>query len=382
MKPSLPVSFLASVLLPAVGARDLIPEYWIENLPATDTSVQTSLVFQTVKGVLYTVERSHDLDEWLPDEAFGEGGRVYGLSHECAVPMREFTPPPEPPQGGTSSGSGNTPVNVSVRFTRSSSPGGGTIATWPSLDGGGSTTVLLAEDMDDGWESLPLYWHSSGDFQIFILNSGSSSPAPQGSSEFGFEDQRFLEALETEFATINQQVNQNQIVASNAPPPAVPDPSGRVFWRIKADWNLDTDADGSPDWAEFEMYDDPNHPSHPLGEPFNGDVDGNGVADGQQIDYDKDQVPDVLDQLLESDLVSVFTNPSPRYALFPVGNASPPDNAKKPIQINDRGTVLYANGTWSGGKWTALSSEGPSLTECLAFGINDGGEIVGKGNYN
>lgn len=312
------MKFPFAPLLPALAtlaaARDLPAEYRIENIPATDTSVQTSLVFKTVKGVRYVVQRSHDLEAWSPDETFGAGGEIYGMSHECVVPMREFTAPSSPPPGGGTP-SGPAPVNVSVRFTRCSDPGGGTVATWPSLEGSGSASVLIAQDMDDGWDSLPLYWHAAGDFSIFVWHPGATSAAPEEDPGLGFADQAFLEELEAAFPAMNTEVDQNQAVILNAPPPAPPDPNAKVFWRVVADWNVDTDGDGSPDWAEFEIAANPSHPSHALADAFDSDTDGNGVRDGAQLDTDEDGTPDTTDSVLGDELVSTPIIAVPRYAL-------------------------------------------------------------------
>jgi len=45
------IFILLTVLIATLSARDLVPEHWIENVPATNNSIQTSLVFQTVAGV-------------------------------------------------------------------------------------------------------------------------------------------------------------------------------------------------------------------------------------------------------------------------------------------------------------------------------------------
>lgn len=60
---------LASLAVSApLLARDLVPEYWFENVPSTDGAIQQSLVFRTVAGVHYQVETSHDLSSWTEAE--------------------------------------------------------------------------------------------------------------------------------------------------------------------------------------------------------------------------------------------------------------------------------------------------------------------------
>ncbi len=144
---------------------------------------------------------------------------------------------------------------------------------------------------------------------------------------------------------------------------------------------MDTDSDGSPDFAEFEMQADPNHPFFALADAFNADVDNNGVADGVQLDLDGDQTPDAVDIAAGDPIVTYVKEPEPRYAIFPITGVEPPVNETAPIQINDQGRVLYVNGTWSGAGWTPLAAEGANLQECEAFGMNDFGDIIGRGSY-
>lgn len=113
MKPALVSAALAAFLTAVASSRDLLPEYWLENIGAADGSVQECLVFRTVKGVLYTVEKSADLETWEPDESFAAKGEVYGLSQECVVSLRQFSPAP----------SGGPPVSGPPKINVSLSPG-------------------------------------------------------------------------------------------------------------------------------------------------------------------------------------------------------------------------------------------------------------------
>jgi len=72
----------------------------------------------------------------------------------------------------------------------------------------------------------------------------------------------------------------------------------------------------------------------------------------------------------------------PRYALFHITTAQPAGDPS-PLQISDKGTVLYRNGTWAAGVWTHLASTAtgivphiiPALAE--ACSINDNDQILG-----
>jgi len=84
---------LALPILAQPEGDDLLPARWFENIPATDDSIQRTLVFKSTAGVLYTVETSNNLTDWNTEETF------YGLGHDVLVPMYEYTPPPPPPPG-------------------------------------------------------------------------------------------------------------------------------------------------------------------------------------------------------------------------------------------------------------------------------------------
>ena len=379
MRPVSGIIAIAVLLSPLSQARGLLPAYWIENVEGTDGSIQQSLVFQTTKGVGYTVEWSDNLSSWNPDQSLdGEGG-VYGLSQQCVVPIREFTPPPPsaPPPGITYAPPIRRIVGLALR--RSSGPEGGTIAIWPSLSGSGTASALLPVEMSVEWNTVVFSWHSYGPYGIHAYNFGQTALPAVVSASISPEDAAFLTVLQSSFPEMNQRVELLQAFARNTPPPPPLPPDSKRFWRIKADWSVDSDADGSPDWAEFEMADDPSHPSHPLADPFNRDVDNNQTLDGIQLDLDRDGTEDITDPVPNNPQLSQPVIPIPRYALFPVSPASPLPERKAALQINDRGTVLYVNGTWSGGSWQELTASGAGLTECKAVGINDSDEIIGWG---
>lgn len=324
------------------------------------------------------MERSHDLVDWTPDETFGFGGEIYGMSHDCVVPMRQFTPPTASPPGGGTPPAGQPPLNVSIRFQRCIS--GGTVATWPALSGSGGVSVLIPGELDDGWDDLRLFWKQYGDYRIFVWHPLGVLPAPAAGS-LSLEDAAFRDALVEHFADINNEVDLNQVEVRNAPPPAPPSPDSKVFWRIRANWSIDTDGDGTPDWAEFELIEDEDHPSHLLGDPFNKDRDSNGQVDGLQIDFDGDGTPDLADGMPNNFLASSSIISTPRYAVFPITNATPPVHNPLPIQLSDRGTVLYVNGTWAGGKWVEIQQDGQKVSLCRPLAVNDLDEIAGSGFY-
>jgi hypothetical protein len=254
------------------------------------------------------------------------------------------------------------------------------VATWPSLSGSGSVSILLAEEMCAEWHQAVRSCHYAGEYAILTWRFGADCPAPPPESSLGSEDLAFIPVLQAAFHGMNLEVKELQALARNSPPPAPADPGAKRFWRIKADWSVDSDADGSPDWAEFEMAEAPSHPFHLLADAFNGDVDNNQVPDGAQLDLDTDGTIDKVDTAPADPTYSQPAKPNRRYALFPVSPVNPPPSQKMAFQINDRGTVLFENGIWSGGLWSELRNEG-KLSHCKAYGINDSGEIIGTALY-
>ncbi len=243
--------------------------------------------------------------------------------------------------------------------------------------------------MDPAWASVPLYVSGGGsylalhgNYQVTVWRPSGPTPPPS-SLALSPEDMDFRDSLVGAFDSMNAEVAASLASTRNAPVPLPPASGSKAFWRIKADWGVDSDLDGSPDWLEFEVLGNPTHPFHALANPFDGDVDLNGQADGTQLDADLDGRPDAQD-VLPSD--STFNQPVaalPRYALFPINSAHPPSADKAPLQINNRGRVLYLNGTWSAGDWKLLETENQqhTLTGAKARSMNDLDEIVGSGNY-
>lgn len=371
----------SSVALP----ENFLPDGRIENLAATDSSVQQCYIFRTVPGVRYRVESSHDLAQWTPDE------EIYGLGHEFSVAMREFTPAPE--TGGGSSSLPASPVtNVSLLINPSSGTSGGTVVSWVSLDHGGPVTRLLSQSMSSDWERMPLFWERYGDHCFFILNHNKPSPPPTEGPQTGAKDAAMFTQLENSFATMDLAVEQSIARARNTPPPAPPDPNSRKFWRVHCDWSVDTDQDGTTDRAEFQMMADAaaGHPVHiigdfsnklaPSGSAFASDSNGDGIPDGEQFDTDDDGTADAFD-IAASDPTATFTiTPTPRYALFPIAGVEA-DNWGFSNRISDKGTVLFNGATWTAGLWTSLPLSSTDVQGiCWARDINDQNVIVGLGD--
>ena len=113
-------SVLACLMISNSFGRDFRPQGRIEHIQASDTSVQDCYVFPTLPGVVYTVETSHDLIDWVAVD------EVYGLGNDYVVSMREYTPPP-PPSSGSALPLPHPPpaTNISLCIQPCSDVGGG-----------------------------------------------------------------------------------------------------------------------------------------------------------------------------------------------------------------------------------------------------------------
>ena len=366
---------LGLALVSAAFSRDFRPDGHLENIQATDSSVQQCYVFRSLPGVRYRVERSHDLTQWTTDD------EIYGLGHEYVVAMREFTSPPPPEPGAAPPAPIVAPAkNVSLFIQPSSEAAGGTVVSWTSLDHGGPVKRLLDQTMTSGWNQMPLFWDHYGDFSFFILHAAHVVAPSEDSLPLDSQDAAVFAELENSFALMNQAIDDSVARARNAPPPAPADPNSHKFWRVHCDWSIDTDQDGSPDWAEFEIAASGTGGmvAGVMGNAFDAAINGDGIPDGEQLDSDGDGTADARDIAPDDKTANFEIRPLPRYALFPIANAAPDPVFTKPIQINDQGTVLYSTGTWTGGIWKPLAgATGAPDDWTLACRINDLGEIIG-----
>ncbi len=376
-------TFLSLVLMSMAFARDFRPASHLENIPAYNSSIQECYVFETAPGVAYTVEVSNNLSNWTPQD------EIYGLGGEYAVAMREFTPPPPPPPGTPPANPPTLATNVSLRLQPASGTAGGVVVAWRSLDHDGPMIVRIAAEIDPGWNQIPIFWNRFADYNFYFWHPGVAVAPPAVNSPLGPKDSAMLAVLEASVPAINQQIAASILHSRNAPPPAPPDPDSKRFWRVKVDSSLDTDQDGSPDWAEFEIVARGTGSMVPgvIGDAFNSDTNGDGIPDGQQLDTDGDGTPDAFDPDPNDNTAFYPLGPIPRYALFPIQDTTGA-GASQPyevLQINDKSRVLYRKATWIAGVWTPLAppSNGSSGMQLLAgaYAINDNDVIIGKGRY-
>ncbi len=385
MKHLLITIIIAPLLLPCgqLHAQDIKPQYRLENLPATDGSVQQSLVFRSIPGVVHTVQVSDNLTDWNPYTitGAGDGGEVYGLGGEIVVPLRQFTPPPPPPPGGGGDPPPPGGPAIVASLVLRHATGGGTLASWRSFDHGAGITVHLEDDLHEDWESTPLFWNRYGNYHLFIWQPGTAPAAPpQEAPLLSPADEDFLALLQDRFDDINAQVAAATAAARNAPPPAPPAPGNRRFFRIHSDFTVDSDNDGIPDYLEFRIANDPQHPDHSLGDPFNPDVDGDGVMDNRRVDSDLDGIADFFDASPPDPAIDWEKGPAPRYALFDIQGAPAPfEQGGFPLHVTDGGHVLFPTGIWSAGDFEQLSQSSSTVQDAWASAMLPNGLVVGRG---
>jgi hypothetical protein len=361
-------------LLPAFSAFSEEPvrqECRIENVAATNHSVQQSAVFSIAAGARVTIQLSNDLAAWTNETSY------YSLGGEFVFPMRQFAapPPPDPDAPPVSAGPPHI-ANVSLRLQPSSGESGGIVASWPSLDDGRAVTVHLAKYLAPEWLAVPLFFESFDGYEFFVSHPPDATAPPAENSVLGEKDAAMLAVLDARLADMNAIVTASAARSRNTPPPAPSSPGSRKFFRAFKTFP-DSDGDGSTDAAEFEIIarrqtaagiagDD-------LADPFDADKNRDGIPDGQQLDQDGDQTPDASDAAPQDPTMTAPVGEVPRFAFFPL-----PGSQGTPVDINTRGTVLFPRGTWKGGDLKDLEGTKPPKDDRVATALNDHDQILGQ----
>ncbi len=358
----------------AAQQDDPLPPRWMEDVSALDGSVQTSWVFRSTAGVGYRVEFSRDLQDWE------EIGNIYGLGHEHVVPLVERAPAPPPDPEAPGGEAVEVPSqHVSLMVAPAASPETGTILSWRSLDSGGSVVFRIPESLHQDWSEMPWFAHPYGDYYFFVLHLPTPQIPPQEESPLAEEDAAMVNEFRARLPEMNAAVANSVAVARAAPPPAPASPDGRGFVRISADWSLDSDSDGSPDWAEFAVMLDPEHPDSGLASPFQSDNDGDGVPDGQQLDSDGDSVPDSEDAVANDSLINWKKTPHSVYAVFelPISSLTTPGLwPEGPAGVDDVGRVMFSRKVWDRGEIVDYGED------ALLYAMNDQGWVVGSQTFD
>jgi hypothetical protein len=360
------------------------PRYGIEDYTHEDQSISRVLVFSTIPGVSYTVETSHDLLNWTTDQTF------YGLGQDIAISMIQTAATPNPPPVPSPEAPAPTPVTFVSLVMRPASTGG-LILSWKSLDSQQPVEHHCASlVIGPEWQGNPFYMKRFDRF-YFCISHPFASVSPKPNQPIGSKDADMLASFESHIAAMSQEIIDAEERSRLNPIVATPvDPMSRKFFRIVADWSLDSDFDLSPDWLEFlgmlglcgmqgstvvnagngNFY---TIVSNPLGDA----TTPTGEAAGTKLDTDGDGIPDVEDMQPISNLINM-KKMSVRFALVPVAIPESSDDFQRyALQTNDKGQVLFRNALWQNGQTQALNIGSFANTHALA--MNQKGEILGKG---
>ena len=361
MKPSFSCA-VALCLYPAFSglalAQDFLdkirPTVEFENITLPNGSIQHSIAIETKPGLLYTFQSSDNLVSWNDDAVY------YSLGQKLTHALRESTPPP-PPDPEAPPAPAYPSAFATLLVQPSSGTGGGTVVSWRSLDDSRAMTYHIAGDMDPAWQLVPMIVCDYDNHQFFFSHPPGSIAPPAENPTLGEKDTIMIAVLEDRLDEINQSLINSAYHTQHTPAPA-PTAGQRRFLRVKAT-AVDTDGDNVTDFDEFLLAAEEN----PLGNAFNPDADGDGVPDDQQVDTDKDGQVNANDATPNDETAAYAILPNTRYALFEAPGGG--------VQISDRGTVLYRDGTWQAGVSTALPGGG------YALGINNRDMIFGIKPY-
>jgi len=243
------------------------------------------VVFDTTPGMLYRIEHTNDLQSWTlyPDSIYGLGQTANYHVYDLPAPVQSAPPPPA---------SGPQP-SENLLFLVTAYDDGSAVASWNGLDGSPQKAYLPSFDLDyqgslmqemiSGTRvptspDLPYY------LNVWSWGGGVKNPAVVG-----------IVTAPTEIATLAKLTSQYQWVydtmqaridwraANPGPPPSPPklfDDRGQPLnqhFRVRA-YTTDSNFDGIPDHLQFDAGN---------GDPFDNDIDGDGIPNG----YDRDLWP-------------------------------------------------------------------------------------------
>jgi len=264
-----------SHILPLRAQATSWPTDWsFETLESSSSEWWNSLRIGTVPGVLYHLQESEFLaaDSWTTVES------TYGTGAEWICPLFQDTPPSTEPIA-------NSPIIpatptdsshlVSIIIEKTSE--GEALISWRSLDDGRpKRIVLLGVTLNPVWDELDsFYLQSHGSF-LFTLSPRLGTPLvfSEPIPVLGLLDTAMVADFTAALPEITTNISNGTTAASaqfERPPDA--GAGTRKFFRVAADWSLDSDGDGRYDWQEI-VFDGNN--------PYASDSDGNGIPDVAQ----------------------------------------------------------------------------------------------------
>lgn len=228
-----------------------------------------SLRVQTVPGVLYHLQVSDSLEE----SSWSSVEQLYGTGGEWICPIMRGSEPSESPPVSQNL-IPHPPLNPmrSVYLIMQRVATGGVLVSWRSLDDQMPKQMHLTNlILDPVWDEFDSsYMNGHGNF-FFALSPQPERPAAFAASNpsLGSLDTAMIAEFSNSLRAMTENITNS--VAMAAMYSHQNQPVGeRKFYRISADWSLDSDSDGHPDWQEL-VFDGNN--------PFAADSDGDGQPD-------------------------------------------------------------------------------------------------------
>lgn len=203
------------------------------------------LVFHTAAGVNYRVESTHDLVNWEHVETH------YGLGQDIAISMLQTAAAPPP----TTPPPVNPPAVVHPKIASllmRPATTSGIVLQWQSLDDGTLQQHHFETlTMGPAWLQNVYYCEVFDQF-YFCLSHPILPAVAVANISHGVTDTAMLAAFENNYSTMAAGV-ESSLAHQRLNPyvPAPVDPDSKKFFRIVADWSLDSDGDFTPDWVEW-----------------------------------------------------------------------------------------------------------------------------------
>jgi hypothetical protein len=323
-------------ILPVHAQATSWPTDWsCEPLQDTSGAWWESLRIATVPGVLYHLQESESLAEgtWSILQT------SYGTGTEWICPLFPGKAPTEAPPNGLAAppvipaATGSSFRNVFLTIENTTT--GSTLISWNSLDDSMPKRMILpGVTLDPVWydfDSSYLLAHGS---YFYGLSPRLGTPLDFSGTtpSLGPLDSAMVEDFIVALPEITTNFS-NSVASAAASFGQRPEANGdRKFFRVAADWSIDSDGDGRYDWQEI-IFDGNN--------PFADDSDGDGNSDVAQ------------DNSGEAPTIESGTAPSG-------SNANPPPRATIERNFIYASRIVNYRPNWPG--WEpliSLSSGGP-----------------------
>lgn len=263
---SFPFWFLQIVTL---NATTWPTEWTFESIENSSSEWWQALRVKTVPGVVYHLQESNSLE----DGGWNAISTSYGTGAEWTCPLFPGTAPSsgsvegQPELPPTSTGAIKLAYLVIERSTT-----GVTLVSWTSLDDHMPRRIPLpGVILDPVWEEFDSSYVYPHGLHFFALSPRLAAPVEfsESASSLGALDSAMIADFTSALSAITANI-QNSVTSAayiNTYPTAS---SARKFFRISADWDLDSDGDGRFDWQEI-IFDNNN--------PFSIDSNGDGQID-------------------------------------------------------------------------------------------------------